>query len=218
MKSKTLGAWLIASTLFFAGCTTVRTGEHSRPSRLTLDKAGEIHPAITTQKEVEDLFGIPDRRLSLGDYPEQSDDGTVWLYFEGENKTSARLTLYFIKQSLVVGSVGWDVREGDPEQSVEQAKKWIQSRFANVHFQEREEGWTNPHAYSDVKYFEDPAAGVTLFFRMTRSEVNGISWSDPKLLAAREKKSRKHASAVHCIGGICYPVDGQEKRVLTSPN
>ncbi len=211
---RTLGwvALLSIGVLVFSGCTSM--GHRvAQPSGPTLESAAQLYPGLTTREEVKNLFGPPSQYMTLSEYSEQADDGSVWLYFDEKNKSVRRLTIYFNRGSEVVSSVGWNVVEGDPEQSLEVAKAFLKSRFKGVAFQDREEGWTGPHAYSDMKYFEDFALGVSIFFRMGRSEVSGMTWSEPGLLAKRAK--RKQRVAVDCLGGACHSTVPPENRFPT---
>lgn len=184
--------------LLLCSCSTLER----RSSSLSLATAAKLQAGVSTKTDIEKLLGAPHKILRLEDFPEQKDDGEIWMYVQEPFANSSRLSCYFKKGSSVVASVGWDVREGEPEQNLDMAKDHLKGRFPSVNFQEREEGAVLSHFYSDNKYFEDPKLGLAIFYRMGRKEVSGITWSDPKIYAEMTQKLRRKLS---CMNSDCPP-------------
>jgi hypothetical protein len=183
---------LSLGSLFIVACASLGT----KPGSLKLEAAATIKPGVSTKAEIENVFGKPHRIFRLEEYPEQSDDGEVWTYYEEPSSKSGRLSFYFKKGALVTSSVGWNVRDTEPEQNLDRAKTFIEAQFPNVNFQQRDEGWAHLHSYSDNSYFEDPKLGVAISYRMKRKEVTGISWSDPKLYTEMVQKQQRRLACL----------------------
>ena len=124
--------WLTAC----AGRSTVETGKKT----LLLAKAGTIHPGTSTKSEILKTLGKPDSKINLGELPDPEDEGEVWRYKEDPTKNSYRIFLYFKRNSSVVSSVSWEINEGEAEQNIDVAKRFIEDNFKGVRFKERDEG------------------------------------------------------------------------------
>lgn len=178
------------------GCVRLQPTNSVKPE-FSLQQVENIHVGETTQAEVLNLFGKPDRVIDLSQEKPKG-QGTIWAYFAGEIKSVGRLSFSF--SANTVESISWDVRDGDPEQDLNTAlSQFKDSKFVKV-FPKR---WDNPHSSPDEVFFEDTKRGLTIIYLQTPKRVEAITWSSPERITTSETTVYEKPEFPYCIVGLC---------------
>ena len=197
---------LLLVVVVVSGCSSGPIMKDNKPPALRLSKIEKIGPGKQNRADIISQIGNPDGRFPLEKQPELNDNGEIWIYYDGPQKDTGRLSLYFPKGSETVGIVSWSVREGDPEKELKRAKYYLKGRFKNIDLRITEQQQLNPHAWSNEKYYEDDKLGAGLVYQSATKKVTSIVWGDPKILATLSRNPPRQLGSVHCLEGVCVPV------------
>ncbi len=186
------------SALGIIGCQGLRTKTALRPE-LSLSLAKEIQVGRTKQNEVISRLGQPDRVLDMSQ-TNLASNGKIWAYLEGGFESTGRISVSFPTDSDIVDSVSWDVRDGDPEQKLENTF----SRFKETSFvKTRPRVWENPHSSPDEIFYEDSKSGLTIVYLQTPRRVAAITWVSPNRATSSETETMAAPPYPYCIVGLC---------------
>lgn len=181
-----------------AGCQGLQTSSTTRPE-LSLSIAEEMHVGKTKQSEILARLGTPDRIIDLND-TNLGGQGKIWAYFADGIRSAGRISFSFPANSEIVDSISWDVREGDPEQKLDNAL----SRFKGANFvMARPKYWDNPHASPDEVFYNDLKSGLTITYLKTPKEVISLSWELPGRTTTSESDPIANAPYPYCIADLC---------------
>lgn len=125
----------------------------------------KFKPGYTDKTEIEKILGKPSKA-----WKPDTGSGEVWEYYAKGNR---KISFYFEQNSNSVGSITWNISDGEPDQKLKVAKGHFQSAnwLARV-----------PDVVSDSIpdecNFTDKNIGVGIEYRRTRKEVSNIWWWD----------------------------------------
>ncbi len=204
---------LMAIFMGFLACATMKNSADSS-APLVLEEVEKIMPGATTKNEIIKRFGKPSMESDLTELPSLDDNGTLWSYRDGEQN---RLSLYFKKNSTAVSSVGWQVRNGEKEQSLAAAKERLAARFGTLNFRYRDKTLRQSQEGFEAAY-EDSKAGVVILVQKGTEQVTGLTWSDPAVYSQIAQKWNNGSMSCH-HGHDCVWIDTTGKtRIITSPD
>lgn len=152
--------------LFLVGCTS---SQKNSGYAITLHSISSLKVQQSDRHAARKLLGEPSKIVNI---PRSTEE--TWLFLEGEYP-STRLSLTFDPTTGRLSSIGWFVRENDPEADLEISKQ----RFQDANFIQRDAEWVNPHAGPDEIYFLDDHLGVEIEFGHARQKVKSITWRPP---------------------------------------
>lgn len=206
----------LAFIAVFMGCIACTTMKSSvSRSALVLAEVEKIKPGTTMKDEIVKRFGKPSMESDLTELPSLDDDGILWSYRDGEQN---RLSLYFERDSTVVSSVGWQVRNGEKEQSLAVAKERFAARLGTLSFQYRDRPLRQGEEGFEAAY-EDSKAGVVVLVQKGTEQVTGLTWSDPAVYSQMVQKWNNAIMSCH-HGNDCVWInaEGKQTRIITSPD
>lgn len=165
----------------------------SNATELNIAKLGRVVPGKTTQDEVTQLFGRPERTIETKDLRGTTDTGTSWEYLE---KEGAALSISFEPVGKLVSGWTWEISHGAKEEDLTKALNHFPEASWNVETVK----WVNPHQIPTECYFKDYKHGVLISFNRAQKKVVSISrWNPLRKISSEEYE----IPPKYCIGGGC---------------
>lgn len=158
---------LLAMGIFFlfSACSSLSTKTNDK--RLRFDQVESLRVGLDDMESSGRRFGAPDLKAKLsGEGPQEE----AWLYFY-ENSRATRLSLVFDSSSRKLLSVGWFIREGDPEHSIDYVKNRYKQKFVETDVES-----PVSHVIPVEKLLIDDRTGLQIEYDPTSETVNSISW------------------------------------------
>src|SRR6185437_15580441 len=132
---------------------------------LKFESLRAIIPGSTTQKQVVEKFGKPDRTIDLKTLHGSTDSGISWEYREGDG---TRLSIAFEEPGQITTGWTWTVSNKDPEKNLRTAL----GRFAGASWEAETVKWVNPHQVPLECFFRDNTRGISITFNRVHKEVD----------------------------------------------
>jgi hypothetical protein len=167
--------------IFLFGCTSPGPIAPIPKTHFALTKARLIRPGISKKTDVLALLGQPAGRSDLSQATPMRLYSEAWSYLEAPFMAEDRITVEFPYHSEIVRAVGWDVRDGEPEQSLKVAK----AAFPNAKFKVQKMPDINPHVGETRLFYKETKLGILIIYNTRHRQVESISWMDPSEVIKR---------------------------------
>ncbi len=188
----------------------MKISEPPRSRHFSLVNVEKIRPGISKKKDVLGILGEPDEHLDLTQVTYQKSDSDCWSYLEEPYKAEDRVSVEFPPNSDIVLSVGWAVREGEPEQSLEVAK----AHFPSGTFERQKMPDLNPHTAETRVFYKEKQLGGLIIYESVKHRVESIAWMQPtELVKATALENFVYPEV--CIQGHCAHSSPEIERKLS---